>query len=94
MASLSPTTLTVDEQALILRATASSVRDHTIVSMALGTGLRLAEIVSLDVRDVYGPGPRARSSRRLLRRFDLLPRSVPAQLRCCRASRDQVRKVR
>jgi threonine aldolase len=37
---LSPTTLTTDEQRLILRATAGNVRDHTIISLALGTGLR------------------------------------------------------
>jgi integrase len=29
--------------------------DHTIVSTALGTGLRLAEIVGLDVGDVFAP---------------------------------------
>jgi hypothetical protein len=34
---LSPTTLTTDEQRLILRATAGNVRDHLIFSMALGT---------------------------------------------------------
>ena len=56
MASLSPTTLTADEQALILRVTATNLRDHVIFSLALGTGLRLAEIVGLDVGDVYGPG--------------------------------------
>jgi integrase len=55
---LSPTTLTADEQRVILRATAGKVRDHTIISLALGTGLRLAEIVGLDVRDVFAPdGP-------------------------------------
>ena len=50
---LSPTTLTTDEQRLILRATAGNVRDHTIISLALGTGLRLAEVVGLDVGDVF-----------------------------------------
>ena len=62
MASLSPTTMTADEQALILRLTAANLRDHVIFSLALGTGLRLAEIVGLDVGDVYGPGgvPKAR----------------------------------
>jgi integrase len=59
---LSPTTLTADEQRLILRATVGNFRDHTIISLALGTGLRLAEIVGLEVGDVYGPGgtPRVR----------------------------------
>jgi integrase len=52
---LSPTTLTTDEQRLILRATAGNVRDHMIISLALGTGLRLAEIVGLDVGDVFAP---------------------------------------
>ena len=50
---LSPTTLTTDEQRAILRATAGNVRDHLIYSLALGTGLRLAEIVGLDVGDVF-----------------------------------------
>ena len=36
---LSPTTLTTDEQRLILRATVGNVRDHLIYSLALGTGL-------------------------------------------------------
>jgi integrase len=52
---LSPTTLTADEQRLVLRATAGNVRDHTIISLALGTGLRLGEIVGLDVGDVFAP---------------------------------------
>ena len=53
MPHLSPTTLTTDEQRLILRATAGNVRDHLIYSLALGTGLRLAEVVGLDVGDVF-----------------------------------------
>jgi len=59
---LSPTTLTTDEQRLILRATAGNVRDHAIISLALGTGLRLAEIVGLNVGDVFLPDgtPRVR----------------------------------
>jgi integrase/recombinase XerC len=55
MPHLSPTTLTADEQRLILRATAANVRDHRIISLALGTGLRLDEIVGLDVGDVFAP---------------------------------------
>ena len=51
MANLSPTTLTASEQSLILRATAGHLRDHLIVSLALGTGLRLGEIVGLNVGD-------------------------------------------
>ena len=59
---LSPTTLTTDEQRTILRATEGNVRDHTIISLALGTGLRLAEVVGLDVGDVFAPDgtPRVR----------------------------------
>src|SRR5437899_8111884 len=53
MPHLSPQTLTQDEQRAILRATARNLRDHLIYSLALGTGLRLAEIVGLDVADVY-----------------------------------------
>ena len=62
MAHLSPTTLTTDEQHLILRATAGNLRDHTIISLALGTGLRLAELVGLEVGDVFAPDgtPRVR----------------------------------
>ena len=59
---LSPTTLTTDEQRLILRATTVNVRDRLIFSMALGTGRRLAEIVGLNVGDVFAPDgtPRVR----------------------------------
>ena len=53
MPHLSPSTLTHSEQKAILRATARNPRDHLIYSLALGTGLRLGEIVGLDVGDVY-----------------------------------------
>ena len=49
MSHLSPQTLTLAEQRAILRATAANPRDHLIYSLALGTGLRLAEIVGLNV---------------------------------------------
>ena len=55
MPYLSPQTLTTDEQKLILRATAKHPRDHLIFSMALGTGLRLGELVGLNVGDVFAP---------------------------------------
>ena len=55
MHHLAPPTLTATEQKAILRATAANLRDHTIFSMALGTGLRLAELVGLNVGDVYTP---------------------------------------
>jgi integrase len=62
MPHLAPPTLTGAEQKAILRATAANVRDHTIFSMALGTGLRLAELVGLNVGDVFTPNgtPRVR----------------------------------
>ncbi|MHC4181481.1 MAG: tyrosine-type recombinase/integrase [Planctomycetota bacterium] len=62
MPCLSPPTLTTDEQKLILRATAKHARDHLIISLALGTGLRLGEIVGLNVGDVFAPDgtPRVR----------------------------------
>jgi site-specific recombinase XerC len=50
---LSPTTLTADEERLILRATVANVRDHTITSLALGTGLHVAEIVGLNAGDLF-----------------------------------------
>ena len=62
MPYLSPTTLTSDEQRAILRFTAVNLRDHLIFSLALGTGLRLGEIVGLNVGDVFAPDgtPRVR----------------------------------
>jgi len=65
MPHLSPPTLTHSEQRTILRATACNSRDHLIYSLALGTGLRLAEIVGLDVGDVYTPEGRPRSRLRI-----------------------------
>jgi integrase len=49
MPHLSPPTLTRAEQARLLATTAPHARDHLIYSLALGTGLRLAEIVGLDM---------------------------------------------
>ncbi|MBZ5639919.1 MAG: site-specific integrase [Acidobacteriia bacterium] len=62
MPHLAPPTLTAAEQKAVLRATAANLRDHTIFSMALGTGLRLAELVGLNVGDVFAPDgtPRVR----------------------------------
>ncbi len=67
MPHLSPTTLTQDEQKAILRATAKHVRDHLIFSLALGTGLRLAEIVGLNVGDAFLPDGTPRGRIRLRR---------------------------
>src|SRR2546426_6947591 len=61
MPHLSPPTLTTNEQAAILAATACHHRDHLIYSIALGTGLRLAESVGLNVGDVFTPDGTPRS---------------------------------
>src|SRR5438093_8201518 len=61
MPHLSPPTLTDNEQKAILAATSGNLRDHVIYSLALGTGLRLAEIVGLNVGDVFFPDGRPRS---------------------------------
>jgi len=50
---LSPQTLTRTEQNALLRVTRRNLRDHLIYSLALGTGLRLVEIVDLNVGHVY-----------------------------------------
>src|SRR2546422_7149747 len=65
MSHLSPPTLTEGEQKAILRATACNLRDHFIYSLALGTGLRLAEIVGLNVGDAFFPDGRPRSRVRI-----------------------------
>jgi len=65
MPHLSPQTLTRAEQRAILRATAGNPRDHLIYSLALGTGLRLAEIVGMNVGDVYTPEGRPRNRVRI-----------------------------
>jgi site-specific recombinase XerC len=65
MPNLSPQTLTHGEQKALLRATAGNHRDHLIYSLALGTGLRLAEIVGLNVGDVYTTDGRPRNRVRL-----------------------------
>ena len=53
MPYLSPQTLTQDEQRAVLRAAAPHPRDHAIISLALGTGLRISEILGLNVADVF-----------------------------------------
>jgi integrase/recombinase XerC len=65
MPHLSPQTLTHGEQRAILRATVRNRRDHLIYSLALGTGLRLGEIVGLNVGDVYAPDGKPRKRIRL-----------------------------
>jgi len=65
MPYLSPPTMTREEQRALLEASACHPRDHTIFSMALGTGLRLGEIVGLNVGDVYFPSGQPKSRIRL-----------------------------
>ena len=51
-----PRTLTEHEQTLLLRATgqhAAGWRDHVIISLGLGTGLREHELLALDLGDVF-----------------------------------------
>lgn len=65
MPTLSPQTLTRAEQAALLAVTAAHPRDHLCFSFALGTGLRLAEIVGLDVGDVCSPAGQPKSRVRI-----------------------------
>jgi integrase/recombinase XerC len=89
MPHLSPPTLTAAEQQAILAATAGNARDHMIFSLAFGTGLRLAELVGLNVGDVYFPDGRPRARVRIRpeiakggRQADVfLPDAVVAKLR-------------
>jgi len=62
MTRLSPQTLTTQEQAALLRHAEAMPREALLFSLGLVTGLRLAEIVGLDVGDVFLPGgvPRVR----------------------------------
>jgi len=58
-----PRTLTEVEQALLLKTTGErrdGFRDHVIVAVALGTGLREHEIAALDVGDVVHEDGRVR----------------------------------
>ena len=55
MPYLCPQTLTHDETHAILAASIDHPRDHLIFSLALGTGLRLSELVGLDVADLFFP---------------------------------------
>jgi site-specific recombinase XerC len=53
-----PETMTASEQARLLKVTAShdDPRDHVLYSMALGTGLRLRELLGLNVGDISPDG--------------------------------------
>jgi site-specific recombinase XerC len=63
-----PRTLTDAEQARLLKVTgehARGFRDHVLLSFALGTALREAELLALDVGDVFDADGRARRRVRL-----------------------------
>lgn len=55
------------EQQALLEASSVHPRDHLILSLALGTGLRLSEIIGLGVGDVYLTDGRPRARVRLRR---------------------------
>ena len=67
MPYLCPQTLTRIEQQALLEASTVHPRDHLIFSLALGTGLRLSEIIGLNVGDVYFADGRPRARVRLRR---------------------------
>jgi integrase/recombinase XerC len=59
-----PRVLSEEEQETILKVTGEHVagfRDHVIISVALGTGLREHEIAALTVGDILGPGGHIRT---------------------------------
>ena len=57
-----PETMTAAEQSCLLRVTAAhdDPRDHVLYSMALGTGLRLRELLGLNLGDVSPDGRQIR----------------------------------
>ncbi len=65
MPYLSPPTLTRAEQAALLRVSGVQPRDQVIFSLALGTGLRLSEIVGLNVGGAFTADGKPRSRIRL-----------------------------
>ncbi len=64
---LAPTTMTEPEQEDLLTITRGHARDHMLISVGLGTGLRLQELLGLNVGDVAPDGRTVRS------RFQLDP---------------------
>jgi len=65
MPYLSPPTPTRTEVESLLSVTRAHPRDHLVIALALGTGLRLGEIVGLNVGDVYLPDGTPRTRVRL-----------------------------
>ena len=64
-ADFHPMSLTSDEQTRLLRSLPKYSRDHTIVSLMLGTGLRRTEVVALNVGDIRTPKKSIRTRVRL-----------------------------
>jgi integrase len=80
-----PRTLTDLEQKLIMKTTGEhrdGYRDHCIISLALGTGLREHELLALDMGDVFGDDGRARR-RVSLRASNAAPTSRRSRRSCC-----------
>lgn len=78
-----PKTLTVEEQRRLLAVTGehrAGYRDHVIISLALGTALRIHEIVALNVGDIIqdGEGVRRRFPLRIFKKST----SNPAEQEC------------
>ena len=65
MSKLGPTTLTLSDQRALLLVVQDRPREEAIISLALGTDLRLAELVGLDVGGVFLPGGARRTPVRL-----------------------------
>ena len=65
MPYLSPPTMTAVEVQALLRASSGHPRDHLVISLALGTGLRLGEVVGLNVGDMFFPDGTPRQRVRL-----------------------------
>ena len=64
---LAPTTMTESEQEVLLVITGDHNRDHMLISLGLGTGLRLQELLGLNVGDIAPDGKTVRT------RFQLDP---------------------
>ncbi len=65
MPNLGPETLTHSEQQAIIDATSHDPRASLLLSLALGTGLRLSELTGLDVGDLYSPAGKPRTRLRI-----------------------------
>jgi integrase len=55
MSHVSPQSLTANELQALLSVTADHPKDHLVFSLAPGTGLRLCELVGLNIGDLYSP---------------------------------------